>query len=182
MKKLLPLGLLICVIGLFYGFQSNETISETQNTEKIEKLKWYSWEEAVELNKTHPKKLMVDVYTKWCGWCKVMDKKTFTDPKVIALIQKNFYPVKLDAEQRADIHFQGNVFKYKGEGRRGANELAVALLNGRMSYPSIVYLNEKFEKITVSPGYKKPDGMIQELTFIGEDHYLTQKFNEFIAK
>ena len=182
MKKLLPLGLIICVVGLFYSFQNADTNTISENTQAVSKLKWYSWEEAVELNKTHPKKLMVDVYTSWCGWCKVMDKKTFTDPKVIALIQKNFYPVKLDAEQKEDIHFQGNVFKYTGQGRRGANELAVALLNGRMSFPSIVYLNEKFEKITVSPGYKKPDAMITELKFIGDDHYLTQKFAEFAAQ
>jgi len=180
MKKLLPIGLIICAIGLFYSFKTTDNVVDSQDI--AGKLKWYSWEEAVELNKTKPKKFIVDIYTDWCGWCKVMDKKTFTNAKVIELIEKNFYPVKLDAEHKEDIKFQGTVFKYKGQGRRGANELAIALLEGKMSFPSIVYLNEKLEKITVSPGYKKPDAMIKELKFIGDNHYLTKKFNEFNGK
>ena len=40
------------------------------------KIKWISIEEAEKLNKENPKKIMIDVYTDWCGWCKKMDKDT----------------------------------------------------------------------------------------------------------
>ena len=70
-----------------------------------EPFKWYTWEEAVALNKTKPKKIVVDVFTNWCGWCKKMDKGAFSDPAVAAYIAANFYPVKLNAEQREEINF-----------------------------------------------------------------------------
>ncbi|MBC7775464.1 MAG: DUF255 domain-containing protein [Phycisphaerae bacterium] len=51
-----------------------------------EPLKWYTWEQAVELNKTKPKKIVVDVFTDWCGWCKKMDKGAFLNPEVMTYI------------------------------------------------------------------------------------------------
>src|SRR5580698_9458396 len=55
----------------------------------------------------HPKKVYVDVYTGWCGWCKKMDATTFKNPNVVKYINANFYAVKLDAERQDVIHFQG---------------------------------------------------------------------------
>jgi thioredoxin-related protein len=134
-------------------------------------LKWYTWEEAVELNKTKPKKIFVDVYTDWCGWCKRMDKATFNDPSVAAYLTANFYPVKLNAEQKADIKFNGETFKYVDNGGRGIHTLAYSLLDGKLGYPTVVYLNEKYERIMISPGYKEPADMIKELKFAAEEHY-----------
>ena len=48
-------------------------------------VKWYTIEEADALMKTDPKPIFVDAYTDWCGWCKRLDKDTFSDP-IIALI------------------------------------------------------------------------------------------------
>ena len=136
-------------------------------------LKWYTWEEAVALNKTKPKKFMVDVYTDWCGWCKVMDKKTFTDPAVAQFIDKNFYPIKFNAEQKVDVKFNDQTFGYvETGGGRGVHTLAYALLDGKMGYPTLVYLNEKYERILISPGFKEPADMLKELKFTAEEQYL----------
>jgi thioredoxin-related protein len=132
-------------------------------------LKWYTWEEAAELNKTAPKKIFVDVYTDWCGWCKRMDKSTFADSSVAAYLAANFYPVKLNAEQKADIQFNGHTFKYVADGK--VHELAYSLLDGKMQYPNFVYLNEKYERIMISPGYKEPKDIVKELKFAAEEQY-----------
>ena len=99
MKKTLVAGLLLVTAAWMMAFRPAPAPPAT--------LKWYTWEEAVELNKTKPKKMFVDVYTDWCGWCKKMDKSTFADPAVAAYLAENFYPVKLNAEQKADIQFAG---------------------------------------------------------------------------
>lgn len=143
------------------------------STPSLVAVKWYTWEEAVALNKVKPKKFMVDVYTDWCGWCKVMDKKTFTDEAVAKFIAHNFYPIKFNAEQKDDVKFNGQTYRYVDTGNgRGIHTLAYALLDGKMGYPTIVYLNEKYERILVSPGYKEPADITKELRFIAEHQYL----------
>jgi len=138
-----------------------------------EPLKWYTWEEAVELNKTKPKKIVVDVFTNWCGWCKKMDKGAFADPAVMAYLSANFYPVKLNAEQREEIKFNDETFGYvaNDNGRGGVHSLAYALLDGQMGYPTLVYLNEKYERIMISPGFKETPDLMKELRFAAEEFY-----------
>ncbi|MDO8365437.1 MAG: DUF255 domain-containing protein [Saprospiraceae bacterium] len=138
-----------------------------------EPLKWYTWEEAVALNKTKPKKIVVDVFTNWCGWCKKMDKGAFSDPAVMAYINENFYPVKLNAEQREEIKFSEETFGFvaNDNGRGGIHSLAYALLDGKMGYPTLVYLNEKYERIMISPGFKESPDLMKELRFAAEEIY-----------
>ncbi len=140
---------------------------------------WVTWEEAVALNKKEGKKIFVDMYTDWCGWCKRMDATTFRNKEVINAISKDFYAVKFDAEQKEPIEFRGTKFEFTKAGRRGAHGLAVALLDGRLGYPSFVYLDEKLDRITISPGFKKPDGILPELSWVAGGHYKTQTFDEF---
>ena len=167
MKKIILYSMLaITCIITFAAFRNPAPV------EKPVTLKWHTWEEAVELNKTKPKKIFVDVYTDWCGWCKRMDRSTFADEKVAAYMAANYYAVKLNAEQKADIKFNGEVFKFVDSGNgKGVHTLAYALLDGKMGYPSMVYLNEKYERIMISPGYKEAPDMLKELKFAAEEKY-----------
>ena len=126
-------------------------------------LQWTSINSLESVSKSSNKKVMIDMYTSWCGWCKVMDKKTFTDPEVIAYLNDNFHVVKFNAEQREPVTFKGKQYEWVNAGRRGVNMLAHEMLNGRLGYPSLVYLDENLNKIKVSPGYKTPDVLLTEL-------------------
>ena len=145
-------------------------------------VEWLSWEEAVARSEEAPKKILVDVYTDWCGWCKKMDKAVFAEPAISKYISENFYAVKFNAEQRESIEYDGHTFKFnQGYGRRGAHELAVTLLDKRLSFPSIVYLDENRSRITISPGFKPADQYINELTFIQGEHYRSMTYQQFLA-
>lgn len=174
MKKLFLLSIVASLgITMLTAFRQN-------NVTPTSTLKWYSWEEAVALQKKNPKKLFVDVFTEWCGWCKRMDRSTFSDPAVAKYLSENFYPVKLDAEQKADIEFNGETFKFVDSGNgRGVHTLAYALLDGKMGYPSMVYLNEKYERILISPGYKEVGDMLKELKFAAEEKYLDTSWEDY---
>ncbi|GAB4249834.1 MAG: hypothetical protein Kow0027_12900 [Saprospiraceae bacterium] len=142
-------------------------------------IQWLSWDEAVKANETVKKKFFIDFYTDWCGWCKRMDKTTFTDPAVVKYINENFHPIKFNAEQKEDIVFQGRTFKWRAGGRNGVHTLAYELLNGRLGYPSYVYLTPDFERILISPGYKPAPDLIKELEFVAGDHYETTSWDDY---
>lgn len=150
-----------------------------QEADQNNKIKWMSWEEAVEANKVEQKKIFVDVYTNWCHWCKEMDKSTFKDAEVIKLLNEKFYAVKFNAEQKENIEFDNHTFGYRQSGRRGAHELAMALLDNNMGYPSFVFLDESFQRIMLSPGFKKPPKLIKELTYTSNEAYKHTKWDDF---
>ena len=182
MKKiLLPVALLISILGIA-AFTSKQTAPKPLVFEKT--VKWMSWEEAMEANKKQPRKIVVDVYTAWCGWCKVMDKQTFPNDTIADYLNKYYYCVKLDAEGRDTIKFDNKNFIYvspeQGGGRNGIHTLAYSLLDGQMSYPTIVYLSEKLERIVISPGYKKPEQLLPELKYTAEEIYKTKSWNDYM--
>lgn len=144
-----------------------------------EKINWMTWDEAVEANKKNPKKIFIDVYTDWCGWCKKMDKSTFVDPTIVKALNKNFYAVKFDAEQKEAIDFNGNKFIFVNQGRRGVHQLAYSLLDGKMGYPAFVFLDETFSRIMISPGYKKVEQLSKELDFTSSEAYKEKSWEEF---
>lgn len=147
-----------------------------------QKINWISFEEAVKLNETTPKKIFIDVFTDWCGWCKRMDQTTFINSEVVEYMNENYYAVKLDAEMNDTIVFEGHTYLNDGgkNGRKGTHQLAAALLQGRLSYPSYVFMNEKNQLLTVVPGYIDAKDFLPVLQYIGTDAYLKQTFNDYI--
>ncbi len=150
-----------------------------------QEVKWYTIEEAIELSKKEPRKMMVDVYTDWCGWCKVMDKNTFGNKIIADYLNENYYPVKLNAEQKEDITIGDQTYKFVAQGRRGYHELAAVLLNGKMGYPSVVFLgmvNNQLQVIYLKQGYTPPKDFDQVIKFFGENYYKNKTWEEFMAE
>lgn len=144
-------------------------------------IEWLTWSEAIEKVNTdkNPKKLFVDVYTDWCGWCKKMDKDTFNNPKVAKYMQENFYMIKMDAEGKEDIVYKNKTFKYIPQGNRGYHELAAALLQGKLSFPTVIFLNENEEILSPVPGYQKPDEFLMIAKYFGDDIYKDKSWKEY---
>ena len=149
--------------------------SLAQNTE----VKWYTFEEAVKLNKTEQRKIFIDVYTDWCGWCKKMEATTFTHPAIAKILNEDYYAVRFDAETIDTINFAGKQFINEGGRSRSPHQLAVALLQGKMSYPSIAYLSEDNQLLTSVPGYYSADRLEPILMFFVEDAFKSQVFEEY---
>lgn len=119
-----------------------------------EKIEWLKFEEAVAATEANPKMLIVDVYTDWCGWCKKMDKETFTDPAVIKYINEKFYAVKMNAEDnKREFDFKGK--KY--------SEAKMAATMRVQSYPNFVIIDPTLQNITQLPGYRRPTEFLEGL-------------------
>ncbi len=131
---------------------------------------WLTFEQAIEKNKTEKRNIFIDVYTDWCGWCKVMDKNTFNEPLVARLLNEKFYPVKFNAEQTGDVVFNGTTYKFVPYGNKGSHQLAMALLNNQMSYPTVVFLESDYRSVFPMAGYRKPDEFHKYALFFSEGH------------
>lgn len=144
-------------------------------------IKWHSIDQAIQLASQEPRVLVIDVYTDWCGWCKRMDATTFSDPEVVEIMNEHFYPVKLDAEGKEDIVIGDRTFKFVDNGRRGYHEIAVVVTRGRLSYPTISYVDAQGKVLEAAPGYKTADQFRVYLAYYADGAYKSQSFDEFSA-
>jgi thioredoxin-related protein len=127
------------------------------NNIKAQEINWISLNEALELQKETPKKIMIDVYTNWCGPCKLLDKKTFHNKDVVAFVNKHYYAVKFNGEGDEMVNYKEasygnpNYDKRKANKRNSAHEFANFM--GVNAYPTIVFLNEKSDLIIPLRGF-----------------------------
>ena len=140
---------------------------------------WLSWEEAQARTQKEPRKILVDVYTQWCGWCKKMDKETFDNSDISKYINKNFYPVKFDAETKGDILFNNKVYSYIKSGSGGYHQLAAEITFGKLSYPTIVFIDEKLNVLQPIPGYKDIMSLDKIMKYFAEDYYKTTPWKKY---
>jgi thioredoxin-related protein len=154
MKKLLILTLLLFVTGII------------TNSLKAQ----YSFNDALKLAKEENKKILIDFYTDWCGWCKKMDKDVYGNSKVIDIIDDSFIKVKLDAESSEKVKFNGKEIT-----------LSDLALNWQVSgYPTTVFLEPdgkiisfKYnnESMSIIPGYFSAKDFLKILKFIRDEKY-----------
>ncbi len=141
---------------------------------QAQEINWMSMNDALEAQKTTPKKIFMDVYTDWCGPCKLLDKKTFHNADVVAFVNKNYYAVKFNAEGTEEVRY--NDFTYTNpnynpsrKGRNSQHFFANALkISG---YPSMVFFDETGKLIAPVVGFKTPQQLEIYLKMINSNDY-----------
>jgi len=143
-------------------------------------VKWLTIQEAEKLSANAPRPIFIDTYTDWCGWCKKMDKETFTNSVIADLLNNKYYPVKFNAEGTEKVTFLGQTFINDGKAGK-AHQLAVTLLQGQLSYPTVVFLLQNDGKYEVAPlpGFREAKDMEPILSYFADNNYKTRKWDEF---
>lgn len=149
-------------------------LSTISFTSQAQKINWMTMNEALAAQEKKPKKIFLDAYTDWCGPCKLMDKETFSNPKVAAYINKHFYAVKFNAEGTEVVNY--NDFEYTNpnhdpnrKGRNSQHFFANALKIS--AYPTVVFFDEDGNIISPVVGFQTPEQLELYLKMIASDEY-----------
>lgn len=149
-------------------------------------INWITLDQAIELQKKAPRNIIMDVYTNWCGPCKLLDRNTFKNKDVSAFINKHFYAVKFNAEGNSNVNYDGNVFTNpnfdpaKTQRRNGTHELARYL--NVSAYPTIIFMDKNSKLITFVRGYKTPKQIELWLKLFKDEGYKSIKTQEEFNK
>ncbi len=84
----------LVLTGFMFGFLHNPVSAK--------EIAWQSFSDGMARGKSENKKIFLHFYAQWCGACKTMENNTFKDPTVIAYINKNFIPIKVDADRERE--------------------------------------------------------------------------------
>ena len=142
-------------------------------------INWLTPEELAVAQEKEPRKVLVDLYTDWCGWCKRMDQTTFADPTIISYVNENFYAVKFNGESPETISFNGKKYSFKKSGKRGYHELAAELTRGNLSYPTTVFLDAELHVLQAVPGYQRSEVFEQIITYFNDNHHKRTPWNAY---
>lgn len=160
-----PVLMIMALAGALLGWRTGD------QPVKASGIEWLNFENAHSKTIKEKKLMMVDVYTDWCKWCKVMDEQTFSHPDIVKFAQKNMVMAKMNAESDAKVRFRDKEYTQR--------QLAAGL--GVSGYPTVVFFDDKGEMITSISGFITADKFLPILEYLHGRHYEKMKFDAFLT-
>lgn len=109
-----------------------------------EKIDWHTYDSGMARSKFEKKKVFLHFYADWCTYCAEMERKTFKDPAVIAALNRNFIPIRVDSDRDKQT---ASLYRVKG-------------------LPDTWFLSESGEVIGHRPGYIATDQLLGILNVV----------------
>lgn len=125
-----------------------------------ENIHWMKYDEGLLRAKSEHKKIFMNFHAEWCGYCKKMNKETFTNPALIAYMNKNFISIQVDSDKESSL-----ARRYRVQG-----------------LPTSWFLTDTGEQIASQPGYIPADNLLQMMQYIHTDSYKSLSYSDFVKK
>ena len=169
MQKLTPIVLSVWVL-VFSCAQQKAASSAVQ-------IRWLTVDQVSASLQQQPRPVLIDLYTDWCSWCKVMDKKTYSNPALVEYVQDKFYPVRINAESRDLIVWGGKKYQYNSSYK--VNEFAIYLTNGRLAFPTTIFIPVNGAEPQAIPGYLETRDFEMLAKYFGDGNYKNTPFEQY---
>lgn len=144
-------------------------VASSASAGEKQELKWRPFEAGFTEAKKTNKKIMIDVYTDWCLWCKRLDRDVYGNDQVAAYLNRQYITIKLNAESNAEIQFNETSY----------TEASLAQAFGVTGYPAIIFFDSNGEPLDKLGGYVPADQFLPVIKYFGDDIYKTMSWNEF---
>lgn len=146
-------------------------------TAQEEHIQWMNLNEAAAGLQNQKKAVLIDLYTDWCSWCKVMDKKTYSNKNVQQYIQEKFYAVKVNAESKEALIWAGKTYQYNRNYK--VNDFAVFITRGQLSFPTTIIIPADGSEPQAIPGYLETKDFELIAKYFGEGGYGKIPFDKY---
>jgi thioredoxin-related protein len=159
-----------------------ERVSDNTYNEFYEEslVKWITFDEAYKRCKKNPRPIMVDVYTTWCGPCKLMSSQTFNNQQIATYINEHYYPVKFDAESKDSVKFDKYVFVSSDNNNpKAPHQFAASILDNQLAYPSIVFLNNQIQRLDIIKGFMNAAAFEPIMNYYGSGDFQKTKWEDY---
>jgi len=134
-----------------------------------DKVEWLAFDVAATKAQAQKKHMIVDIYTTWCGWCKVMDRETYSNPQVVAYLHENFVLAKVNGESSAKL-------KWKG---KDLTERQFAKAVGVNGYPSTYFFKPNAELLGGLSGFLMPPDFMIYAQYVATKWYEKGKIQAY---
>ena len=160
MKKIIHSLILIFALSCFTSAQAQ--------------VKWHTIEQAAEAQ-IGEKLYFIDFYTSWCGYCKKMDRETFTDATVAKILNQYYYPVKFNAEGTNTFTWFGQTYKPATAGRNRTHQFA----QGLQGYPTFVICTADGKALQSIPGFMSAKDFTVVLWYLASGDYKRYSYEQY---
>jgi thioredoxin-related protein len=161
---------------------SFELVSENTYTEFHENspVNWITFDEAYKKCKKNPRPIIIDIYTTWCGPCKLMSAQTFNNPQIAKYINDHYYAVKFDAESKDSVKFDKYVFVSSDNSNpKAPHQFAASILDNQLAYPSSVFLNNQIQRLDIIKGFMNASAFEPILNYYGSGDFQKTKWEDY---
>lgn len=139
------------VISILFAFSPALAAADSE-------IKWYSYQSGMKKINDENKKGFLHFYTDWCTYCKLMNRQTFTDDAVVAFLNQNFVPIRVNAEKQREVAKKYGVSKF----------------------PNSWFIAEDKSEIGERPGFISADILLKMLKYVDTDSFQEMSFKDFV--